>query len=84
MQEQEGHQAGMLQTLRAALQWWRNSMTGMQPGAEHPEHWLLSVRGMPLPAAAGSHFGYGTTCCILMRSACLQDLRHGRTCRRAL
>jgi hypothetical protein len=63
VQEQEGDQAGMLQTLRAALHWWRNSMTDVQPGAEHPEHWLLSVRDMPVPAAAGSHFGYDTICC---------------------
>lgn len=77
VQEQEGDQAGMLQTLRAALQWWRDSMADTQTGAEHPEHWLLSVRAMPVPAAAGSHSGYGTICCIVMRSACLQHLRHG-------
>jgi hypothetical protein len=59
LQEQEGDQAGMLQTLRAALQWWRNSMTDMQPGAGHPEHWLLSVRATSAPTAEGLLFGCG-------------------------
>lgn len=44
LQEQEGDQAGALQTLRAALQWWRESMVDAPSGGENPEHWLLRVR----------------------------------------
>lgn len=41
LQEQGGDQGGALQTLRSALQWWRNSMVEPPQGGQHPEHWLL-------------------------------------------
>jgi hypothetical protein len=52
VQEQEGDQEGMVRTLRAALQWWRDSMADARASAEHPKHWLLWVRAASAPAAA--------------------------------
>ncbi len=42
-QEQGGDAAVAAATLRAALQWWRDSMVEPPAGIEHPEHWLLQV-----------------------------------------
>jgi len=34
----------VIATLRAALQWWRDSMdVGQAQGSDHPQHWLLKV-----------------------------------------
>lgn len=41
VQEDAGNMEGAVQTLEAALEWWRHSMIDAPGSGAHPEHWLL-------------------------------------------
>ena len=41
VQEDAGDNEAAVQTLAAALEWWRNSMADAAAGAGHPQQWLL-------------------------------------------
>mmetsp|Transcript_5293 Transcript_5293/g.15184 ORF Transcript_5293/g.15184 Transcript_5293/m.15184 type:complete len:701 (-) Transcript_5293:233-2335(-) len=41
LQEDAGNMEGAVQTLEAALEWWRHSMIDAPGSGAHPEHWLL-------------------------------------------